>query len=233
VSKDIQALSDPKSASARRVIFELRSHLQDEDFAKAFLSPTRNGLQLIIRFTEEAQGSSLAYGLAALTEALKYSFILDIAQQLLTPDFIVRRLFGMYINNNNLNVRKGALALAALLANRPQWGFKAIDNAIRLTQLNDNPPYHNIVEQLASTDVTVQVLTLQLLNNLLLSLVKNNLTEKDKDLPAALQLLDTVESLGIFKLLRRIVKDLQDENLKRQLFIFQVLSLSLSLLFTT
>jgi hypothetical protein len=225
VTKYLQELANPKSVPARRVIFELRSHLQDEDFAKAFLSPPRSGLQLIVRFMEEAQGSSLAYGLAALTEALKYSFAADMAQQLLTPDFIVKRLFSVYLNSNNLNVRKGALALAALLANRPQWGFRVIDTAIRQSQINDNPPYHNIVDQLASTDVTVQVLTLQLINNLLLSLVKHSGVEKDKDLPAALQMLDTLESLGIFKLLRRIVKDLQDENLKRQLYIFQCLRL--------
>ncbi len=199
------------------------------------------GLQSIVKFLDgNAIGNTLAYGLTALYEALKYPQANQSAE-LLPREFIAKRLIAAHLNSSNINVKRGILQVLSQLAASATWGWSIIDAAIRQggaaapgeNNLAPTQPYAVVVEALGATDVTVQTAALALLNSLALSLLKSmpplnasQGTNNASDVRSEFRTFqETLEQLGLFRKLRMMVKNLQDESLKRQLFVHQALRL--------
>jgi len=197
------------------------------------------GLQSIVKFLDgNAIGNTLAYGLTALYEALKYTQV-NQGAELLPREFIAKRLIAAHLNSTNINVKRGILQVLSQLAASSTWGWTTIDAAIRQStaapsenNLVPAQPYAAVVEALGATDVTVQTAALALLNSLALSLLKQlpapNATSgvNASDVRAEFRSFqETLEQLGLFRKLRVMVKNLQDESLKRQLYVHQALRL--------
>ena len=182
--------------------------MQDEAFGAAFLDA--NGLPELMRFVLENSGGVLGHGLRAIHLALKNTSGWEkfINEQFLTQVFA-------HISSTNLSVCRGALEVATSIAQSSSLGFMVADRCIRASTM-DGRPYANVVAALNSTDVSVQCAGLSLLNALYTTCPDVHLT----------QLLDqTLLDLGHDKALKKIVKQLQDENLKLQVYVFQALSL--------
>lgn len=206
--KAVEALKDPKKNKV--TVFELqKSSLKDEDFAKSFL--TENGLAELIVFVSENQGSPLAAGLKALHSALLFK----IGWETITDNFLIH-VFLPLLNSTNINVRRNALEITALLANDDSFGFRRIDQCIKQCAGDENP-YISVIQSLKSTDVMVQAEALNMINSLIH-------TCNDSQQLDGFEL--TLEEFGLSKDLKTLLqKPLQDESIKHQIYIYQSLKL--------
>jgi hypothetical protein len=182
--------------------------LKDEAFGNAFFEA--NGLPELMRYVLENQGGALAYGLKAIYLTLKHNVGWERA---ITEQFLIQ-IFPN-ISSTNLNVCRSALEVATTIAQSSTLGFSVADRCIRSSK-SEGRPYGNVVGALNSTDVSVQAAGLSLLNALYTTC---------PDAQQTTLLEQTLLDLGHDKALKKIVKQLQDENLKLQVYVFQALSL--------
>lgn len=181
---------------------------KDEVFGKAFIEA--GGVPELTRYVLENQGGALAHGLKALhlTMKLNTGWERAITEQFLTQIF-------PNISSTNLTVCRSALEVATSIAQSMVLGFPVADRCLRAST-QDGRPYGNVVQALNSTDVSVQAAGLAFIN-------AQYTTCSDVQQQAALE--GTLIGLGLDKALKKIVKQLQDENLKLQVYVFQALSL--------
>lgn len=158
----------------------------------------------------ENVGGALGHGLKALGLALKNNngWESSITEQFLTQAF-------PHISSTNLTVQRSALEVATCIARSASFGFPIADRCMRASA-TDGKPYSGVVAALNVTDVSVQAASLGFLNALYSTAPDMMLTQ---------QLDQTLLELGLDKALKKIVKQLQDENLKLQVYVFQALSL--------
>lgn len=206
-ARAVEGLRDPKRCKMQ--VFELqKTSLLDDAFGSAFLEA--NGLPELMRYVLENQGGALAYGLKAIHLTLKGTVGWERA---LTEQFLIQ-IFPN-ISSTNLNVCRSALEVATAIAQSSTLGFSVADRCLR-SSTTEGRPYQNVVDALNSTDVSVQAAGLAFLNALYTTCPDIQQT----------QLLDqTLNDLGHDKALKKIVKQLQDENLKLQVYVFQALAL--------
>jgi hypothetical protein len=206
-TRAVDGLRDPKRCKIQ--VFELqKTLLLDEAFGNAFFEA--NGLPELMRYVLENQGGALAYGLKAIYLTLKVTVGWEraITEQFLTQIF-------PNISSTNLNVCRSALEVATSIAQSSTLGFPVADRCLRAST-SEGRPYGNVVAALNSTDVSVQAAGLSFLNAMYTTCPDMQQT----------QLLDqTLLDLGHDKALKKMVKQLQDENLKLQVYVFQALSL--------
>lgn len=162
------------------------------------------------RFITENVGGALGHGLKALGLALKNN---SGWESYITEQFLVQ-IFP-HISSTNLNVQRSALEVATCIAKSASFGFPVADKCIRASA-TDGKPYSGVVAALNVTDVSVQAASLAFLNALYSTCPDMVLTQ---------QLDQTLLELGHATALKKIVKQLQDENLKLQVYVFQAVSL--------
>ena len=181
---------------------------QDEVFGAAFIEA--GGVPELMRYVLENQGGALAHGLKALHLTMKLNTGWE---RFITEQFLVQ-IFPN-ISSTNLTVCRSALEVATSIAQSMSLGFPVADRCLRAST-QDGRPYGNVVLALNSTDVSVQAAGLAFIN-------AQYTTCPDVQLQTALE--QTLLDLGLDKALKKIVKQLQDENLKLQVYVFQALSL--------
>lgn len=163
-----------------------------------------------MRYVLENQGGALAHGLKALHLTMKLNTGWE---RFITEQFLVQ-IFPN-ISSTNLTVCRSALEVATSVAQSMAIGFLVADRCLR-SSTQDGRPYGNVVLALNSTDVSVQAAGLAFIN-------AQYTTCPDMQLQAALE--QSLLDLGLDKALKKIVKQLQDENLKLQVYVHQALSL--------
>lgn len=201
----IEKLTSSDPEAKRKALTQMKSRLQDKDFAVAFLE--RNGISVLIAYVQEVSGNILGFALTTL-EALMHHHV---GWEKLDETFLQNII--PFISSSNLTASRRAIEIVSHLVKSPQHGFDAIDRAIRANATKETKkPYFVLVRLLASTDLNVKLAALTLVGELI------NSTPSDQHKKQFLHLLD---DLGINKLLKEQVTTIQNQNFKEQLYLYQ------------
>eukprot|EP01119_Soliformovum_irregulare_P010556 TRINITY_DN2604_c0_g1_i1.p1 TRINITY_DN2604_c0_g1~~TRINITY_DN2604_c0_g1_i1.p1 ORF type:complete len:1059 (-),score=337.43 TRINITY_DN2604_c0_g1_i1:28-3204(-) len=157
VQSVLEALTSPNQELKKKAFFELKSKLQDREFAQMFIS--QNGITAVTAVIVDSSGNTLAYALQALDSCMNYGFGWD----QLSPVMIEKIV--SFMDNNNINVKGGALKIAVHLSSSKNHGYPLIVNAIAKTDSqNKVSTFEKLIQELKETDVHTQLTTVAFLN---------------------------------------------------------------------
>ncbi|XP_049852432.1 ELMO domain-containing protein A-like [Schistocerca gregaria] len=210
-SKSVETIEKLRSPDTRKLtLYELqKTQLLDHHFCEDFLRS--GGLEVLLQCIEELQGSVLSHALKSLYLLLRIGGV----SRSLDESFLTNNVL-VHFNSSNIGVCRSAFQVAALLSKQENLGFAGIDACIsKMEGGRSKAPYSNVIEALYPKDVSLQVAALSFVNSMLAACPEGcELTLFEERL----------EALGIREVLGGILKQLQDDQLKWQVYIYQCLS---------
>eukprot|EP01104_Vermistella_antarctica_P012204 TRINITY_DN348_c0_g1_i1.p1 TRINITY_DN348_c0_g1~~TRINITY_DN348_c0_g1_i1.p1 ORF type:complete len:706 (+),score=182.78 TRINITY_DN348_c0_g1_i1:325-2442(+) len=203
--------SGDKPAAKKLAIFALANQLTDPVFADEFHSI--DGACAITDMIQSGiAGNTLAYALKALEQSLSYGVRWESL-----PEDVLQRVASTLDRPSEVNVCKSALAILSTLTNNSPLGFNAVNEAINVAAVRTNTkPYQNVVNILSSTDLTVQLTGLTLINNMIASAESAELR---------LEFMDRLNALEFNVPLKKMVR-VETDSVKLQVYRYQCALLS-------